>query len=213
MLPDLLQHLRCPVPHEDSWLVATALIARDRRIIEGTLGCPVCHAEYAIHDGVVAFPGESVPGDPGVVEGVGDADRLGALLGFSERGGLHVLHGAWGALAGAASDFAAIELLLVEPPPGATGASAIRGVGNVLPLAAGCARGVALDRADGTLVASAVRVLGAGGRLVVPSTATLPDEIKLLARDDRHWVGERLAPPSVSAPVTPRRAAPRTERR
>ncbi|HEY9229313.1 MAG TPA: hypothetical protein VIP11_21880, partial [Gemmatimonadaceae bacterium] len=55
MFIPLVDVLRCPVPHEETWLVASIDRAADRDIVEGMLGCPRCLAEYAIHEGVVLF--------------------------------------------------------------------------------------------------------------------------------------------------------------
>ena len=53
MFVELVDLLRCPRPHEDTWLVAAAEAMSGRHIVRGTLGCPVCEAEYPIRDGVV----------------------------------------------------------------------------------------------------------------------------------------------------------------
>ena len=39
-------------PHEASWLVVSFARRDGRFIVEGTLGCPVCHRQYPIRDGV-----------------------------------------------------------------------------------------------------------------------------------------------------------------
>jgi hypothetical protein len=49
------------------------------------------------------------------------------------------------------------------------------------------------------LLRSAAQVLSAGGRLVAPADAIVPDGIRMLARDDEQWVGEREAVPVLSA--------------
>ena len=52
MFIELVDALRCPVPHEDSWLVASAERTESRHIVTGTLGCPVCRAQFPIRRGV-----------------------------------------------------------------------------------------------------------------------------------------------------------------
>ena len=59
MFIELVDALRCPQPHAESWLVVASTRTQARHILEGTLGCPVCRAEYPIVDGVVDFRGDS----------------------------------------------------------------------------------------------------------------------------------------------------------
>jgi uncharacterized protein YbaR (Trm112 family) len=203
MFVELLEKLRCPNEHEPSALIATASSTVNRRIIEGMLGCPVCHAEFPLHEGALEL------GEPGVVPTVmadpSSSDekmiRLGALLGLDERGGLYVLD----------SISACFTSSLLELSPGSQfialsenreieGASGvIIGHGDGIPLAAGCARGIALDSATPELLRAAVQVLAPGGRLVAPADARVPNGITELARDGELWVGEREAVPVMSA--------------
>ena len=53
MFIELVDALRCPRTHEESWLVLAASRIEARHIQEGALGCPVCRAEYPIRDGIV----------------------------------------------------------------------------------------------------------------------------------------------------------------
>ena len=57
MFVELIDKLRCLDSHVDRCLVASATHTVDRHILEGTLGCPVCGAEYAIHEGAVWYGG------------------------------------------------------------------------------------------------------------------------------------------------------------
>ena len=45
MFVEIIDLLRCPNAHAESWLVAAAARTVGRHIVEGTLGCPVCEAE------------------------------------------------------------------------------------------------------------------------------------------------------------------------
>ena len=215
MFIELVDRLRCPRPHEDSWLVAAVTKMSGRDIVQGSLGCPVCHAEYAIADGVALFGVD--PHRPPPVErnpyDESDADaamRCAALLDLFDPGGLAVLGGRWGRSARGMLDIAQTALLLIEPPTGVdlgTGVSAAR-VSNALPLAAASTRGIALDETTGTpsLIASAARALVPGGRLVAPISATMPDGMRERARDDQHWVAEAAPASARVIPITPRRA-------
>jgi len=202
---EFVDALRCLRPHESTWLVAAPDRMMGRSIVRGTLGCPVCRAEYPIVDGVAYFgaePGEpaaarvdpSPPADPELVL------RAAALLGLADGGGTAVLGGAWSAAAAGLLELAPAHYLLLDPPHAAhagDGVSVLRTAG-ALPLAAACVRGVALDDATASapVLESAVRALRPAGRLVAPAGAPLPAGVRELARDPRHWVAEREVPPS-----------------
>lgn len=199
MFIELVDALRCPVPHEESWLVAAAVRMEARHIVEGTLGCPVCSAEYPIHNGVVDFRraggaviAVTVAGDPG------RAMRMAALLNLADAQGFAVLLGEWGAQAHELASIVELPLVLVDPPAdvvGAPGISVLRCDGDV-PLAVGAARAMAIDDGSASRVASAVRATRAKGRVLAPVAVPVPSEVTELARDDTMWVGERSAPPS-----------------
>lgn len=211
MFVELVDLLRCPRAHEDTWLVAAAEATAGRHIVRGTLGCPVCRAEYSIRDGVVLFDagdgataaGGSLPHlDDG--ERAAEAMRLAALLDLSSPGGTIVLGGAWQLCAAAVLALADVRVLLVDPPRAPDlreEVSAVRGAG--LPVAAGAVRGAALDgrTADPARLTAVVRALQPRGRLVAPVDVPLPAGVTELARDDRHWVAEREAPPPRLVPL------------
>jgi hypothetical protein len=183
-------------------LVATASLTVDRHIIEGTLGCPVCHAEFAVHGGALEL-GESsvlpVPEPDALSEG--PMMRTGALLGLDERGGLYVLDSVSSHFAGGLQELSPnSRFIALASRPDVEGASGvIIGRGNGIPLAEGCLRGVVIDYDNPELMRSAVRALAPGGRLVAPANSSVPQGIAELARDDAQWVGEREAVPALSA--------------
>ena len=178
-----------------------------RHIREGTLGCPICHAAYEIHDGVadfrdasvdVAQTPEQIPGTEAPFELV-EADHLAAMMSLADALGFAVLVGDWCRRAEALLDVVdAPPLMLANPPAGVTmrpGLSGLRS-GAVLPLALGAARAVATDSADPARVESAARVTRVGGRVIASARARVPDGVRELARDATVWVGEREASPS-----------------
>jgi len=205
---ELVDALRCPRPHEESWLVLAMTRIEARHIQEGALGCPVCHAEYPIRQGIVdlRLVGEddaSARDDqsPGLVD-LPPADHLAAMLNLADALGFVVLVGAWGRHAEALLELEPVPpLLLVDPPDGVEMRPGLSGVraGARLPLAAGAARAVATDDVDAERLASAALATRAGGRLVAPAQAPVPEGVRELARDEHVWVGEREVPPS--APV------------
>lgn len=194
MLVDLIDRLRCPNDHADTWLVAAAARTVDRQLIDATLGCPECSAEFEVRDGELWFGPPAAGGAmPHVAD---DAMRAAALLGL-EAGGLYLLDGGWGSVALALQEIVDVNLLLADPPSAvapaaAAGQGTLRGVGDRWPLAASSLHGLALDLATPARVADAVRVLRDGGRLVAPAAAAVPLGVRELARDDRHWVAEKV---------------------
>ena len=202
MFIELVDALRCPYAHEESWLVASADRMAARHILDGMLGCPVCGVEYPIRDGVVDFrraahrsPVAALPAD------VEQATRLAAFLGLDDALGFAVLMGEWGSHALELRSLVDCPLVLIDPPEeieAAPGLSLIRTDGPP-PLAAGAARGVAIDAgADPERVASALRATRAKGRVVAPIRIARPPEVRELARDGQVWVGEREA---VASPI------------
>jgi uncharacterized protein YbaR (Trm112 family) len=197
---ELVDDLRCPRPHEETWLVASAVRMEERDIIEGTLGCPICHAEYPIRDGTVWFD-DSRPAD---VRHATDADptlamRLAAFLDLSDTQGFALLSGTYGQLVELLRGVVPPHLIALNPMPkvaSRNGVSALM-IRAGIPLADATCRGIALDADHASIaqVDEAVRVLQPRGRLVAPALATVPDGVSEIARDQHRWVAERTAAP------------------
>ncbi|HEX7977279.1 MAG TPA: hypothetical protein VF461_01650 [Gemmatimonadaceae bacterium] len=205
MFVEIVDALRCPRAHEESWLVLAAQRTEERHVLEGTLGCPVCRAEYPIHDGIADFTDPTARPDAtaGVLPTLPSADHLAAMMNLGDALGFAVLIGAWGTRADELVELLdAPPLLLVEPPAGIAMGHGLSGLRTSakLPLATGAARAVATDAVGPARVADAARVTRVGGRLVAPAASRVPEGVRELARDDTVWVGERLA--LASAPVT-----------
>ena len=217
MFLELVDSLRCVRPHEDSWLIARADLLVGRHIVEGELGCPLCEARYAIREGVADFTADVArPADiPRAARSARErstesdqalALRAAALLELTEPGGLVILAGDW-------SDSAESLLELIEGVQflaldsgtelRSGGALSLARIADVLPLAASCVRGIALDDAHATpsLLAGAARALVPNGRLIAPSSTPVPDSLRELARDEEQWVAAAAPPSNVSAPV------------
>jgi hypothetical protein len=196
MFIELVDALRCPNPHEESWLVASAQRMEARHIVDGTLGCPVCHAEYSVRGGVVDFrrAGRPVPAATALPDAE-QATRLAAFLDLSDATGFAVLMGEHAVHAPLLGAVTGTPLMLVDPPAGMEGAPGVSVLrcDEELPLAAGAARGVAIDGGSARRIGSAVRAARANGRLVGPASMPLPPGVRELARDDTQWVGEREA--------------------
>jgi hypothetical protein len=223
MFLELVDSLRCVRPHADSWLIARADELGGRHIVQGELGCPTCEARYAIRGGVADFRADvpRVAETPRVTQSRRErglrsdqalAVRVAALLGLTEPGGLVVLAGDWSAGANTLLEMIeGVQFLALDPDPElrSGGALSLARIADVLPLAAACARGIALDAAHATpsLLAGASRALLPSGRLIAPSSVPVPDSLRELARDEQHRVASAAPPSNVSAPVpiAPRR--------
>lgn len=212
MFLDLVDSLRCPAAHEDTWLVATVDEWRDARVVRGTLGCPVCRAEYPVLNGVIAFVrGERAPvrGSDEHAESIDHASvlRLAALLDLTQPGGIVLLAGAYAAQARWLAAVTPAHYVAATRPGEVVPAGASIGlvVGDRLPIAAHAVRAAAIDAAaaEGPWLEEFTRVLRAGGRLVAPAEVRVPPGVEELARDEREWVG--AASGAVAAPVPLRR--------
>ena len=211
MFIELVDMLRCPNRHEESWLVLAADRTNGRDVMDGTLGCPICHAEYPIVAGVARFGGPPVartcPPD------ASESLRLAALLDLSDARGYTILVGATGNHAPGMRELTDVQLLLVDPPAGIEMGNGLSGIttnaASVLPVAAASARAIALDdSATPPLLDAALTVLAPGGRLLAPVRLPLPEEVSELARDGRHGLAERLRTPVSSAIVSIDRRRP-----
>jgi uncharacterized protein YbaR (Trm112 family) len=200
---ELVDDLRCPRPHEETSLVAASDVTTGRDIIEGTLGCPICRAEYPIRDGVVWFidPARAAPAPATSGRDVDpeQAVRLAALLDLSDGPGLAILAGSWAPAARLLREVVPTHLIVLNPRPtvaAGNGVSVVQTPAGI-PLADGSCRGVALDDANANAVRleAATRVLCPRGRLVAPARTPTPEGVTELARDAHVWVAERNVPP------------------
>jgi uncharacterized protein YbaR (Trm112 family) len=203
MFIELIDVLRCPNAHEESWLVLASRRIDGRDVLEGVLGCPVCSAEYPIVDGVVRFARES-RSEASAPAREEDALRLAALLDLATPRGYAIITGALGNAAPYLRALTDVQLLLVNPRPGVEMGTGVSGLTidsdwATLPLAASSARAIALDdRATPAQLQAALRIVRPSGRVLAPLTLALPDDVAELARDDRQWLAERRAVPRQS---------------
>ena len=188
---ELVELLRCVQPHEDTWLVAAIDRIDDREIVAGTLGCPICHAEYEIRDRIVYFapPRDA---DAATEADVNQAMRIAAALELTEAGGVAVLQGAWSRHAPFVRSLSPTQLIAIDRTsmvePG-DGVNVI--VCDVAPLARHSVRGIAVDAgATPGMLSSLLAALRSGGRAIAPIALPLPDGLNELARDDDVWVAE-----------------------
>ncbi|MDB4884391.1 MAG: hypothetical protein JWL95_3157 [Gemmatimonadetes bacterium] len=212
MFIELVDALRCPVPHEESWLVVSATSIEARHVRAGVLGCPVCRREYPVIDGIADFRTEAEIGrasvSPSVLPELIPPGHLAAIMNLADPLGFAVLTGRWGEQATALLELVdSPPLLVVDPPPGVAMRPGLSGIrcGLTLPLAVGAARAVAVDGVESVRLSSAAQVTRVGGRLVAPVRAPLPDGVRELARDGDVWVAERESRPSALVTLHVRR--------
>lgn len=197
MFIETIDLLRCPREHEETWLVASFTTLRDRFVIEGTLGCPVCEAVYPVANGIADFsvapaatagPADAAVNDPDA------ALRLAAFLNLLSPGNTAVLEGRNGAHAAELATITQSRVISLNPLAQVDDTeltSTVRATGQI-PLASSSLAGVALENAG--LAGEAARVLRPGGRLVGPAGMILPPVFSELARDETHVVAESKGP-------------------
>lgn len=210
MFVELIEALRCPREHEESSLVAAAIRTEARHITHGTLGCPVCNAEFVIANGVVHFdaPARATPSEPPTAE---TAMRLAAFLELTDARGFALLCGSWGAHAGKIHELSDTPLVLVNPPsPASADAAGVVMARDVIPFAAGSARALAIDAgASAAFVASALDALAPGGRVLGPVSLPVPAGVVEIARDVRAWVAQKNAASHATPRLVSLQRAPR----
>src|SRR2546422_3040234 len=99
---ELIEMLRCPEEHREEFLVLSTSEMNGRMVWLGVVGCPVCHRDFEIIDGIVDFTEvvkgkrqtrsvrrTPAPASPVVL----DAESLQALLDLGGPGGFVVLLG------------------------------------------------------------------------------------------------------------------------
>jgi hypothetical protein len=203
---EMLDLLRCVNPHEDTWLVASLKAISNRFVLDGTLGCPVCHAQYSIRNGVADFrqAGDSARAVPEHFPLSFSRDelavRMGAFLNATEPGATLVLGGSWAEAAQEVSVMTETRVLALNPGTAVEESETVGllRVSREIPLAPASALGVALDETfPAEIVSSAIRIVRPGGRIVGPASLDPPSGLAVLAHDERHWVAEK-APEVVS---------------
>ena len=216
---ELVDCLRCPQPHADSWLVAAVTRFDGRDIVDGELGCPICRRRYPVREGEADFTDRESSASDGAESPVATTDgeaprtpdelllRARALLDLREEGGIVLLGGTRGAVALMLEEIPVMTLLLNRSPgaaPPGRYPSALR-TATAPSIAPGALRGAWLDAStasDATVVAVA-RALRVGGRLLAPASTPVPPGLRVLARDAQEWVAESDG--RTSAPITLKR--------
>ncbi len=201
MFIELAELLRCPNDHEPMPCVVAADEMNGRRLVTGTVGCPVCEVEHRVVEGVVGFGEDPLLGagsrsDDLTVEEMPSVDDVQALLNLSGPGGYVVLVGS-GARLGMelAAHTADVHYVGVNPPPELRESetlSLLRSP-NAIPLKDASVRGVFLGReyVRNRWMNEAGRVNASGGRLVAVIDELSAAGVRQLAVGHGMWVGEK----------------------
>jgi len=203
MFIELAEYLRCPADHEETYCVVSAEEMQDRRVVSGAVGCPVCHAQYPLRDGVVEFGVDPLLGpasraDDLTVERTTDPAVLHPLLGLSSPGGFVVMLGSAVRCAeGLAALVDGVHIVGVNPPPDLCESARVSLVRSTksIPLRSAVARGVVLgtEYVGTTWLDEGVRVLLRGQRLVAMSDHAAARRLERLAASGGLWVGRKTA--------------------
>lgn len=198
MYIELIDLLRCPQEHADSWLVAAFNRMDGRFVVEGKLGCPVCSATYTIRDGIADLS----EGGYEITQGCGGLEypeeaaavRAAALLGLTKPSTVVILAGDAASLAHRVSDIAEARVIVLNSTGRIEESEKVAVVlsDKRLPFAPRSIDGTMLDEATIEFVPDTLRVLRQGGRLIVPIGTILPAGFRELARDDREVVAESI---------------------
>lgn len=192
---EFIDLLRCPNPHDDSWLVAAFYKLDGRIVVEGKLGCPVCGAEYFIQDGIAIFEDDNASSQAPFSDESGSDDTLiAALLDLSRPGMTALLAGVWARGAQTISELTGARIIALNSPGPALRSDDVAEIraGLPLPLAARSLDGIALDgaHAQPAMLSEAARLLRPRGRLLMRGKGELSQQFRELARDNNQVVAE-----------------------
>lgn len=193
MFIELAEMLRCPEPHDETYLVVSTGAMKGRSIWTGVIGCPVCSSEYPILKGVARFGQPEQPREP---HHAADPDAIHALLGIEGNGGYVVLIGTAVRLA---TDLGirlpGVHFIGINAPAdqSESPAMSLMAADGSIPLRTQMARGtvVGADFAHAPWLDEAARVTLRGRRLVVLREGVTVADTASLASERGMWVGER----------------------
>jgi uncharacterized protein YbaR (Trm112 family) len=196
----LAERLVCPGAHGPDPLVLRVDVAVGDGVRAGVAGCFVCRQEWPLQDGALHMG----PLSPLPTVDAPSAEALTVLLGLADPGASVLVDGLPDDVIAALAQDAGARLVALDAPARPATAVAVRGA-PLVPFAAGTFAAAACCRPgrDAPWMASLVRALRPGARVVAPDALPLPAGLRELARAEGIWVAERQAG---AAPVPLRRA-------
>lgn len=183
---ELTDHLRCPRPHPEAYLVLLPDRMDGRRVVAGHLGCPVCGWSTAWTALVPDFGGgwrsSRAPSF--------DASAAHAMLGLGGPGGWVALAGAAGALAPSlAALLPGVALVAVNPPASVAPSDVVSVIlSGEWPLKLHSMRGVILGADVAHWCDSALATALPGLRVVGEGAPPSGAGVQLLGSADGIWV-------------------------
>ncbi len=221
MRVEFIELLRCPASHESSPLITVAHQRDGEHLIEATLGCALCGAEYALRDGIVDLRTGRLASPPTDASDQSQLDaaspllppealRVAALLSLADSSARAMLCGVTSAVAGDIEALTGARCIGVNAMSShrverSASDTILLTPSEQIPLASASLTGLALDGAHLVLLADATRVVRRGGRILAPAHAAIPFGCTELARDAQEWVAEVQS--ASMAPVMLQRAA------
>ena len=191
MFIELTDLLRCPNPHDESFLVLLPDRMDGRSVRTGQLGCPVCGRTFDLMDGV--FDSGGAPAASAENTGL-SAENVSVLIGLSGPGGYLALVGP---VASLWEDVArlnpGVALVAINPPEevkDSAGISVVRG--GVIPLKSRSVRAVVLGKPyadDPAWIRDAARLVLPGLRVLGEGDQPPEDLIEVMASAGGVWVG------------------------
>jgi hypothetical protein len=201
MFIELAELLQCPENHESMPCVVAPDEMDGRRVVSGTVGCPVCKIEHKVAEGIVGFGEDPLLGvgsrsDDLTIERMPQVDDVQALLNLSASGGYVVLVGSGSRLAEElARNTVDVHYVGVNPPPELreTESLSLLRSPRIFPLKDNSVRGVLIGReyVRNRWMDDAGRVLAPNGRLVAVLDELSASGVRQLAVGDGMWVGEK----------------------
>lgn len=201
MFIELAEILRCPSNHESMPCVVAPDEMKGRRVVSGTVGCPVCKVEHKIAEGIVGFGEDPLLGvgsrsDDLTVEEMPNADDVQALLDLGTSGGYVLLVGSGVRLAEAlAANTSDVHYVGLNPPPELRESESLSLLRSpqLMPLKDDSVRAVLVGReyVRNRWMDDAARVLLPKGRLLAVVDDLSPSGVRQLAVGNGMWVGEK----------------------
>ena len=197
MFIELTEFLKCPTAHENTYCVLSAEEMVGRHVVSGTVGCPICHNEYSIREGILFLSEDETSASGGDVSVI-DASGVLALLALQSPGGYVVLIGSASLLAPQLIEMMeAVHFVGVNSPEPESVSPSLSSItqSRVLPLRNSFCRGVVIgsEHCQPHWLEESARILLSGQRLVALAELDGVDGLETLAVGEGMWVGRKVS--------------------
>ena len=197
MFIELTEFLKCPAAHENTYCVLSSEEMVGRHVVSGTIGCPICHNEYSIREGVLFLSEDETSASGGDVSVI-DASGVLALLALQSPGGYVVLIGSASLLAPQLIDMmGTVHFVGVNSPEPESVSPSLSSItrSRVLPLRNSFCRGVVIgsEHCQPHWLEESARILLGGQRLVALAELDGVNGLETLAVGEGMWVGRKVS--------------------